>query len=76
MLPAGMAGAALFLFRLSVAATLVLDGNANWAVLPPSSVVAILLPVIVLVPGFPTPYAAALACAMQSVVLIITGGAG
>lgn len=57
MFPTGMAGAALFVLRLSVAATFVVDGTAHWA--PVTSFwifLGLAIPAISLCLGFLTPY--------------------
>jgi hypothetical protein len=74
MFPTGVAGAALMLLRVSVAAALLLGGTAHWT--PASSfwpLVALLLLALLLVIGFLTPYASAIACLVQ-LGLVMLGG--
>jgi hypothetical protein len=74
MFPTGTAGAALFLLRISVAATLVANGIANWA--PVTSfwiLLAIAVPAILLSLGLLTPYFAAISGLIQLGILLTTG---
>jgi len=77
MFPTGTAGAALFLLRISVAATLVVDGIANWA--PVTSfwiLLAIAISAIFLSFGFLTPYSAAVSGLIHFGILLTVSGDG
>ena len=77
MFPTGTAGAALFLLRISVAATLVVDGIAHWA--PVTSfwiLLAIAIPAIFLSFGFLTPYLSAVSGLIHLGILITMSGDG
>jgi uncharacterized membrane protein YphA (DoxX/SURF4 family) len=70
-----MAGAALLVFRVSVATTLLVDGTENWAIVTSFWTAAIfLVPAIFLCVGLLTPYAAALSCLLQLGVLMLSRG--
>jgi len=74
MFPTGTAGAALFLLRISVAATLVANGFANWA--PVTSfwiLLAIAVPAILISLGLLTPYFAAISGFIQLAILMTVG---
>lgn len=75
MFPAGMAGAALLVLRVSVAATLVAHGTAHWAFVTPfpiSTGLAILA--ISLCLGLFTPYCSVAACCVQLYLLVASSG--
>jgi len=75
MFPAGTAGAALLILRTTVAATLVVDGTAHWAlvtslwILLGFAVIAIFLCL-----GLLTPYCAVATCLLELGVLLTAGG--
>jgi uncharacterized membrane protein YphA (DoxX/SURF4 family) len=75
MFPTGTAGAALFLLRISVAATLVVDGIAHWA--PVTSfwiILGVAVPAISLCLGLLTPYSSAVSCVIQIAILMTLSG--
>lgn len=75
MFPAGTAGAALLILRISVAATLVVNGKAAWASITSLWILIVfLLPAASLVVGFLTPYGSILGCILQFAILVTTGG--
>ncbi len=75
MFPTGMAAAALFVLRVSVAATLVVDGPAHWAeAMSFWAFPGCLFLAVCLCLGFLTPYCAVLACIIELGVLFATGG--
>jgi hypothetical protein len=75
MFPIGMAGAALFALRVSVAGTLVVDGTAHWALVTSFGIlVGYVLPASFLLLGLLTPYFSALSVLIQLDVLISAGG--
>jgi hypothetical protein len=70
MFPTGMAGGALFVLRVLLATTLILDGTVHWAVVTSLWILLVfLLPAVCLCIGFLTPYSAILCCLTQFVVL-------
>ncbi len=74
MFPAGVAGAALILLRVSVVATLMVDGAAHRSLLLSFwSALLYLLPALCLIVGFLTPYSAIVCCIIQLAELV-TGG--
>jgi hypothetical protein len=74
MFPTGMAGAALLVLRVTVAATLVFDGTVHWALMTSFWILSgFAVPAILLCLGFLTPYCSALSCLIQLGVLISTG---
>jgi uncharacterized membrane protein YphA (DoxX/SURF4 family) len=75
MFPAGMAGAALFVLRISVVTSLMVDGTERWALVTSFWILLVfLLLTLLLVLGFLTPYASVVTCLVQLGVLILTGG--
>jgi hypothetical protein len=75
MFPTGTSGAALLILRISVAATLVVDGRAAWVSITSLwMLIVVLLPAALLVVGFLTPYAAILGCILQCAILLKAGG--
>jgi uncharacterized membrane protein YphA (DoxX/SURF4 family) len=75
MFPSGIAGAALLVLRVSVAASLLVDGTLRWAlVTSPWVLLIFVIPALLLVIGFLTPYAATVTCLVQLGVVILTGG--
>ncbi len=75
MFPTGAAGAALFILRVSVAVSLLVDGTARWALVTSWwTLLLFLLPAMLLMLGFLTPYASAISCLTQSGVVILSGG--
>ena len=73
--PMGTAGAALFVLRISIATTLVVNGTAHWA--PATSfwiLSGLSLQAIFLCLGLLTPYCTAIACVIQLYVLCAGGG--
>lgn len=74
MFPTGKAGAALFILRVSVAATLVVDGTAHWALVTSFWILlGLAVPTLFLCFGFLTPIGSTLSCLIQLGVLIATG---
>jgi hypothetical protein len=75
MFPAGAPGAALFVLRVSVAASLLVDGTAHWALV---TSLWILLPIaltaLCLCLGLLTPYSASLCCLIELSALTIVAG--
>jgi hypothetical protein len=75
MFPTGTAGAALLLLRASVATTLIVNGTAQWPLHTSFwTPLVFLLPAFSLFTGFLTPCGSILACLLQLVVLLMTGG--
>jgi uncharacterized membrane protein YphA (DoxX/SURF4 family) len=75
MFPTGTSGAALLILRISVAATLVVDGKPVWGSIASLwMLIVFLLPAASLVLGFLTPYCSILGCILQFAVLLKTGG--
>jgi uncharacterized membrane protein YphA (DoxX/SURF4 family) len=75
MFPKGTVGAALFILRISAAATFVVEGTSHWTlVTSPWIFVGFAVPALCLCFGFLTPYCSALSCLMQMSVLVITRG--
>src|ERR1700744_1333519 len=75
MFPTGTAGAALLILRISVTATMVLNGKAAWASITSLWIlIAFLLSATSLVVGLLTPYGSTLCCILQFVILLKTGG--
>jgi uncharacterized membrane protein YphA (DoxX/SURF4 family) len=75
MFPSGIAGAALLVLRVSVAVSLLVDGTLRWAlVTSPWVLLVFLVPALLLVIGFLTPYASIVTCLVQLGVVIVTGG--
>jgi len=75
MFPAGTAGAALVVFRISVAATLVVNGTTHWALMTPSwTSVGLAILAVYLCLGLFTPYCSAAACFIQVHLLVVGGG--
>jgi uncharacterized membrane protein YphA (DoxX/SURF4 family) len=74
MFPTGTSGAALLILRISVAATLVVEGKPVWASITSLWILIVfLLPATSLVVGFLTPYGSILGCIFQFAVLLKTG---
>ena len=74
MFPAGVAGAALIFLRVSVVATLMVDGAAHRSLLLSFwSALLYVLPALCLIAGFLTPYSAILCCIAQLTELAIGG---
>ncbi|MGA8908312.1 MAG: hypothetical protein WB524_11880 [Acidobacteriaceae bacterium] len=74
MFPAGVAGAALIFLRISVVATLMVDGAAHRSLLLSLwTALLYLLPALCLTMGFLTPYSAIVCCIIQLAELV-TGG--
>jgi hypothetical protein len=74
MFPTGMAGAALFVLRFAVVASLLVDGTAHWALVTSAWILSVLVLVgIFLCLGLLTPYCAVLGCLIQLGVLLLTG---
>jgi hypothetical protein len=74
MFPAGLAGVALILLRVSVVATLMVDGAAHRSLLLSFwTALLYLLPALCLSAGFLTPYSAIVCCIIQLAELV-TGG--
>jgi uncharacterized membrane protein YphA (DoxX/SURF4 family) len=75
MFPSGVQGAALFILRVSVAATLLEDGTGHWI---PVASLWLLLPIILtatcLCLGLLTPICASLCCLIEFYSLTTTGG--
>jgi hypothetical protein len=75
MFPTGTAGVALFVLRVSIAATLVVDGTAHWPMLTSFWVfLGFAIPAVCLCFGLLTPYVSALSCIIQLGVLIAARG--
>jgi uncharacterized membrane protein YphA (DoxX/SURF4 family) len=75
MFPTGMAGAALFVLRCTVVASLLVDGAGHWALVTSAWILsALVLAAIFLCLGLLTPYCAVLGCLIQLAVLFLTGG--
>lgn len=75
MFPTGAAGAALFMLRVSVSASFLVDGTEGWALVNSWwTLLLFLLPAMLVIVGFLTPYASAISCLMQSGVVIVAGG--
>ena len=75
MFPTGAAGAALLMLRVSVCASFLGDGTAGWSLVDSWwTLLLFLLPAMLLIVGFLTPYASAISCLMQSGVVILGGG--
>ncbi len=75
MFPTGTPGVALLLLRLSVAATLLVDGTGYWALVTSSWIlIAFLLSAILLCLGLLTPYCSFLCCLTELGVLFTNGG--
>jgi uncharacterized membrane protein YphA (DoxX/SURF4 family) len=74
MFPTGTAGAALFVLRCTVVASLLVDGTFHWALITSSWILAGLVLIgILLCLGLLTPYSAILACFIQVGLLFMTG---
>lgn len=72
MFPTGMAGAALFVLRFAVVASLLVDGTAHWALVTSAWILsALVLVAIFLCLGLLTPYCAVLGCVVQVGVLFL-----
>jgi hypothetical protein len=75
MFPTGTAGAALFVLRISVATTLLVDGTAHWALVTSFWIfLGFAVPALFLSIGFMMPIWSALSCLMEFGVLVLTGG--
>jgi uncharacterized membrane protein YphA (DoxX/SURF4 family) len=75
MFPSRTAGAALIVFRVSVAVTLVVNGTVPGAQSTPLWVVAVLLLVgALLCLGFLTPYCAVVSCLIELAILLVNHG--
>jgi hypothetical protein len=75
MFPTGAAGVALFILRVSISVALVVDGTERWALVTSWwGLMLILLPAMLLILGFLTPYACATSCLVQAGVVILAGG--
>lgn len=76
MFPAGLAGVALFLLRVSVAATLVLDGTSAYRTLISLWVLLAIIPsALSVIAGLLTPFGSILCGLIQLALLIKTGEA-
>ncbi len=74
MFPTGTAGAALFVLRCTVVASLLMDGTFHWALVTSAWIIsALVLVAIFLCLGLLTPYSAILACFIQVGLLFMTG---
>ena len=61
--------------RVSVAVSLLVDGTLRWAlVTSPWVLLVFVVPALLLVIGFLTPYASIITCLVQLGVVIVTGG--
>jgi uncharacterized membrane protein YphA (DoxX/SURF4 family) len=70
MFPAGTAGAALFILRVSIAVSLLVDGTAHWALTNSFWAAALfVLPAGLLCLGFLTPYCAGAGLILQLIIL-------
>lgn len=75
MFPTGTAGAALFALRVSVAATLMVDGTAYWGLATSSWLhLGLAVPATFLCFGFLTPYFSAISCLIQLGMLLFASG--
>jgi hypothetical protein len=75
MFPAGVAGVALIFLRISVVATLMVDGAAHRSLLLSFwTTLLFLLPALSLAAGFLTPYTSIMCCFIQLAELLATGG--
>ena len=75
MFPGGTTGAALLLLRVTVAATLVVDGATNWSSVTSLWIVLVfLLPTFSLVAGLFTPYGAIVCGLVKLAVPVGNGG--
>ena len=75
MFPTGAAGAALFMLRVSVSASFLVDGSEGWALVNSWwTLLLFLLPAMLLIVGLLTPYASVISCLTQSAVVIRAGG--
>jgi uncharacterized membrane protein YphA (DoxX/SURF4 family) len=75
MFPTGTAGAALLVLRVSIAATLVVNGTAHWALVTSFWILlGFALLAIFLCLGLLTPYCSAVGCLVQLYVLWIGRG--
>jgi uncharacterized membrane protein YphA (DoxX/SURF4 family) len=75
MFPTGAPGAALFVLRISVAATLVVDGTTHWTLVNSFwHLLGFAALVIFLCVGFLTPYCSVLCCLMLLHVLLVSSG--
>lgn len=74
MFPAGVAGAALIFLRVSVVATLIVDGAVHRSLLVSFwTALLFLLPALCLSVGFLTPYSAIACCIIQLAKLVMGG---
>jgi hypothetical protein len=74
MFPAGVAGVALIFLRVSVVATLMVDGAAHRSLLLSFwTALLYLLPALSLSAGFLTPYSAIVCCIIQLAELVMGG---
>ena len=77
MFPTGTAGAALFLLRISVAATLLANGIGHWAPATPFWILLVFaVSAMFLALGLLTPYFAAMSGFMQLGIFITAGSVG
>jgi uncharacterized membrane protein YphA (DoxX/SURF4 family) len=77
MFPTGTAGAALFVLRISVAVTLLVDGTAHWALVTSFWIfLGFAIPALFLCLGLLTPYGSICCCLLRLVVLFHTRGQG
>jgi hypothetical protein len=70
MFPAGMAGVALLVLRVSAAAALLVDGTQHWALVTSLAIMlAVVLLAILLCIGFLTPYCCSICCLIELAVV-------
>ena len=75
MFPLGAPGAALFVLRLAVAATLLIDGTAHWTLVTSHwTLIPVVLTAACVCLGLVTPFCASLCCLMEFCALSVTGG--
>jgi uncharacterized membrane protein YphA (DoxX/SURF4 family) len=75
MVPAGTAGAALLILRLSVVATFVVDGTAQWALVTSLWITLVLATLSLFIClGIFTPYCSISCCLLQLFLLLATRG--
>ena len=74
MFPTGTAGAALFVLRISVATTLLVDGTAHWALVTSFWIfLGFAITALFLCLGLLTPYSSICCCLLQLAVFVHTG---
>ncbi len=75
MFPTGLAGIALVVLRISVAAMFLVDGTAQWTLVTSLwTLLLFALPAVALCCGFLTPYFASFCCIEELVALWIVAG--